>query len=235
MNIQKSRLAAMLTVMLMVCMMVAMLAVPASAATYETVEVLYQPDFMHGLNAGMYLYYTCPDSGTEKENDHYGNFQNGLMESVDVTIPNGSYYDLSNKRLLVKYDVVEFVNSYHNENLPNHAPATTSSCIEYRDITGTLYYGFEAPHLASDFEGCETSTMRMTVAETETTPPVTPTVPVTPDDSSDLGLTDVVTPDLFNMVLDEVVSLLPIVIPVMIGFIGLRKGISFLQSVLHSA
>lgn len=36
-------------------------------------------------------------------------------------------------------------------------------------------------------------------------------------------------------VLDEVIGLLPVVIPVMIGFIALRKGISFLQGILHSA
>ena len=36
-------------------------------------------------------------------------------------------------------------------------------------------------------------------------------------------------------VLDEITGLLPIVIPVMIGFIAVRKGIAFLQSVLHSA
>ena len=50
-----------------------------------------------------------------------------------------------------------------------------------------------------------------------------------------IGMTDVVTPELFNTVLDEIVALLPVVIPVMIGFIGLRKGISFLLNVLHSA
>lgn len=49
------------------------------------------------------------------------------------------------------------------------------------------------------------------------------------------GLADVVTPDMLNGVLDEVVALLPVCIPVMIGFIGLRKGISFIQGVLHSA
>lgn len=49
------------------------------------------------------------------------------------------------------------------------------------------------------------------------------------------SISDVVTPELFNSTLDEIVTLLPVVIPVMIGFIGLRKGISFLQSVLHSA
>lgn len=36
-------------------------------------------------------------------------------------------------------------------------------------------------------------------------------------------------------VLSEVTGLLPIVIPVIIGFIAIRKGISFLQGILHSA
>ena len=36
-------------------------------------------------------------------------------------------------------------------------------------------------------------------------------------------------------VLNEVIGLLPVVIPVVVTFTGLRKGISFLQSVLHSA
>lgn len=48
-------------------------------------------------------------------------------------------------------------------------------------------------------------------------------------------LSSVVTADLMGGVLDEVIGLLPVCIPVMIGFIGLRKGISFIQSVLHSA
>lgn len=38
-----------------------------------------------------------------------------------------------------------------------------------------------------------------------------------------------------DTVLSEVIGLLPVVIPVMIGFIALRKGISFLQGILHSA
>lgn len=44
-----------------------------------------------------------------------------------------------------------------------------------------------------------------------------------------LGSTDL------NNVLSEITGLLPTVIPVMIGFIAIRKGLSFLQSVLHSA
>ena len=49
------------------------------------------------------------------------------------------------------------------------------------------------------------------------------------------GLASIVTADMLGGVLDEIVALLPTIIPVMIGFIGLRKGISFLQGVLHSA
>lgn len=48
-------------------------------------------------------------------------------------------------------------------------------------------------------------------------------------------LKDVVTADMMSGALDEIIGLLPVVIPVMIGFIALRKGISFLQGILHSA
>lgn len=48
-------------------------------------------------------------------------------------------------------------------------------------------------------------------------------------------LSEVVDADMLGGVLEEIVGLLPIVIPVLIGFIGLRKGISFVQSILHSA
>lgn len=49
------------------------------------------------------------------------------------------------------------------------------------------------------------------------------------------GLAAVVTSDMLQGVLDEIISLLPICIPVLIGFIGLRKGIAFIQNILHSA
>lgn len=48
-------------------------------------------------------------------------------------------------------------------------------------------------------------------------------------------LAGVVTADMMSGALDEVIGLLPVAIPVMIGFIGLRKGISFLQGILHAA
>ena len=48
-------------------------------------------------------------------------------------------------------------------------------------------------------------------------------------------LDGVVTSAMLNGVLDEIVGLLPVVVPVMVSFIALRKGIGFLQSILHSA
>lgn len=48
-------------------------------------------------------------------------------------------------------------------------------------------------------------------------------------------LKTIVTAQMLGGVLDEVVGVLPICIPVLITFIALRKGISFIQSILHSA
>lgn len=48
-------------------------------------------------------------------------------------------------------------------------------------------------------------------------------------------LAQTVTTDLLSGVLNEIISLLPICLPVMITFIGIRKGISFVSSILHSA
>ena len=50
-----------------------------------------------------------------------------------------------------------------------------------------------------------------------------------------MHLSDVVTQSSLSGVMNEILGLLPTVIPVMIGFIGLRKGIAFLTGMLHSA
>ena len=48
-------------------------------------------------------------------------------------------------------------------------------------------------------------------------------------------LSQIVTSEMVSGVFDQILGLLPVIMPVMVGFIGLRKGISFLQGVLHSA
>lgn len=48
-------------------------------------------------------------------------------------------------------------------------------------------------------------------------------------------LSKIVTDSMLEGVLSEITSLLPICIPVMISFIAIRKGISFVQGILRSA
>ena len=54
-------------------------------------------------------------------------------------------------------------------------------------------------------------------------------------EASSSVLSNVVTGEMMSGVLTEITNLLPITIPVMISFIGIRKGISFIGSVLRSA
>ena len=49
------------------------------------------------------------------------------------------------------------------------------------------------------------------------------------------GLSKIVTAEMLNGVLTEITSLLPVCIPVMVGFIAIRKGIGFVRDILHSA
>ncbi len=66
-------------------------------------------------------------------------------------------------------------------------------------------------------------------------PNIMVSVPMLLSGASSGGLSSVVTKDLMSGVFDEIIALLPVCIPVMVSFIALRKGISFIQSILHSA
>lgn len=48
-------------------------------------------------------------------------------------------------------------------------------------------------------------------------------------------LTDVVTAQMVSGVLNEIVGLLPVMIPAAISYIGLRKGLGFVFSTLKKA
>lgn len=48
-------------------------------------------------------------------------------------------------------------------------------------------------------------------------------------------LSKVVTAEMVGGVLDEIIGLLPVIIPAMIGFIAIRKGVSFVLGMLRSA
>ncbi len=48
-------------------------------------------------------------------------------------------------------------------------------------------------------------------------------------------LSSVITADMVTGVLDQLLSLLPVVLPAMITLLGIRKGISFVLGMLRSA
>lgn len=55
------------------------------------------------------------------------------------------------------------------------------------------------------------------------------------DTGSSGVLSKVVTQQMMSGVLDEIIGVLPVCLPVMITFIGIRKGISFVTGVLRAA
>lgn len=53
--------------------------------------------------------------------------------------------------------------------------------------------------------------------------------------SSPVGLSSVVTSNMLSGVFDQIVALIPVSLGALIAFVGIRKGISFLQQIMHSA
>lgn len=48
-------------------------------------------------------------------------------------------------------------------------------------------------------------------------------------------LSAIVTADMVNGVFDEIIGLLPILVPCIVGFAGIRKGLGFLKSTIKGA
>ena len=222
MKLQKSRLMALLSVALMVCMMVTMMAIPASAAGFESVEVLYDSNASWSFLVPNVLYVMCPDYDIESHSLAVNMEQ--IISELDMNFPPMAYFDSERGMVILKYDAFERIISMHNTLLPDHAALSVPADVcEYREASsGALYYGFHSPASAGDYEGCEVATLRLAIPDNTVS-------------TTGTSLSDVVSSDMLTGVLSELINLLPIVIPVLIGFIGLRKGISFLQSVLHSA
>lgn len=60
---------------------------------------------------------------------------------------------------------------------------------------------------------------------------ITPVQQISPSST----LVDSVNADSISSVLDQVLDLLPVVVGCIVGFVAIRKGLSFLESILHSA
>lgn len=201
MNIQKSRFAALIGLMLMVCMMVAMLAIPASAAEYEINTTA--AGAMNTANGLKFLEIT----GAEL-------YDYESREALAAKISYGNvvpfFYDIENQRVfLTEYYADYFCKKYEN---------ATGHSIKDRLTYNKYYYG------NTRCVAIENANVPDTVSGAKQT------IYYNDDD-----IVDAVTMDNLSVVLNEILCLLPIVIPVLIGFIGLDKAIKFITGVLHSA
>lgn len=53
--------------------------------------------------------------------------------------------------------------------------------------------------------------------------------------STTTHLSDVITSDMMNGVFSEILGVLPVVVPAIVGFIAIRKGLSFVLGALRKA
>ena len=60
-------------------------------------------------------------------------------------------------------------------------------------------------------------------------------IPILSATAENTTVANTVTAQMLQGVLGEVINLLPVCLPVMISFIGIRKGIAFVRSMLQSA
>lgn len=197
MTIKKSRLAALITVMLVFSIMISLLVVPASAATYDLEFAVYD---VPGVD---FIASFLQENNVPLLEASYLEMAQNIAESQETVVVDKAgnvYYEISLKRLLsfggYKVDVEDV------------SPVTyyTQADIPYR-----LYRtGYKLP---------DDAVFKNNLTVLYKTP----------------SLTDTVNADMTNGVLDQIIDLLPIVLVVIIGFIGLRKGIAFLQTVLHRA
>ena len=228
MNIQKSRLAALLSVMLIVCMMTAMLAIPVSAAEVSTVA-------------------------------YDVNNPNSLHNSIDITTALLKYFNLNLnlEGMTNYYDIASYIYEKFYFEEVKYSPDIDYIFLGANDMTNALdAISGQFPELQSEIDDLNETLWDYSIffdgAEAWAIPyvkyseksqfelgsiqhDVEFTIPDAPASSGSAGLADVINADMINSVTDEVVNLLPVVIGVIIGYVGLRKALSFLQSVLHSA
>ena len=206
MNIQKSRLAALIGLMLMVCMMVAMLAVPASAATFE-VAVGFGVVMENKVAANIYELSNADLHDCKTYSELAADLGYALDRKYQSAIaPDGNAVYLS-ETVIADYLII------YNEKYPE-TPITAPEFFQYISKNGIVVYKVPA-------YGCADKVFSTNYAKyTYTTTG---------------KFVDSLEESSLSGVLNQIIDLLPIVIPVLIGFIGLNKAIKFIIGVLHSA
>ena len=230
MNFQNERLRTMLCAVLALFLVTGSMILPAFAAEqdveFSPIETVPTADVAAALWKLAGCSETLPGSSAQMVlNDRIGAKVDGYISSDGVTfILNHDYLDL----FLQSHDELS---STHN--ILGWQPTET-----YEGGEGEYFaVPIDTSSLTYNPDNAETFVLHSASAPEPSTPASEPTVPAlepsTPASTTDLA--KIVSSENLSSVFDEVKALLPVVCVVIVGYIGLRKGISFLQSVLHSA
>ena len=227
---QNERLRTMLCAVLALFLVTGSMILPAFAAEqdveFSPIETVPTADVAAALWKLAGCSETLPGSSAQMVlNDRIGAKVDGYISSDGVTfILNHDYLDL----FLQSHDELS---STHN--ILGWQPTET-----YEGGEGEYFaVPIDTSSLTYNPDNAETFVLHSASAPEPSTPASEPTVPAlepsTPASTTDLA--KIVSSENLSSVFDEVKALLPVVCVVIVGYIGLRKGISFLQSVLHSA
>ena len=193
MTIQKSRLAALITVMLVFSIMISLLVVPASAATYDFVI----PQLANFTRADMAAVVLESQKVKLQGAKDYKELATLLEYDNKDTI---AYCLKDSNTILIQTSKVNSVlDKYNSTYGTNHQVAAG----EYFDGRN-LFTPFKVSSIPWNIKESSTQTFTLSV---------------------DNEISFVAQSVNFTSILDTIVELLPIVLVVIIGFIGLRKGI----------
>lgn len=154
-----------------------------------------------------------------------------LNERVGAAVD--GYISSDKKAFILNHDYLDMFLQSHDELSTTHNILGWQPTESYTGGEGKYFaVPIDTSGLTYDPDSAETFVFHSAAApEPEPTAPAQE--PSTPASTADLA--KIVSSENLSSVFDEVKSLLPVVCVVIVGYIGLRKGISFLQSVLHSA
>ena len=232
MNFQNERLRTMLCAVLALFLVTGSMVLPAFAAEQDVefsyIETVPTVDVAAALWKLAGCSETLPGSSAQMVlNDRIGSGVDGYISSDGVTfILNHDYLDLflqSHDELSSTHNILGWqpTESYEGGEGEYFAVPIDTSGLTYNPDNAETFV----------FHSADTPEPEPSTPASEPTVPASE--PSTPASTTDLA--KIVSSENLSSVFDEVKSLLPVVCVVIVGYIGLRKGISFLQSVLHSA
>ena len=218
MNFQNVRLRPLLCAVLSVILVTGSMILPAFAAE-QNVNFSYV-DSVPSATVALALWKVAGCS----ESLPGSSAQTVLNERVGAAVD--GYISSDKKAFILNHDYLDMFLQSHDELSTTHNILGWQPTESYTGGEGKYFaVPIDTSGLTHDPDSAETFVFHSAAA-----PEPEPTAP-----ASTADLAKIVSSENLSSVFDEVKSLLPVVCAVIIGYIGLRKGISFLQSVLHSA